>query len=74
MHALPLLLAMACAVALAPALLRALVAGAHTRPNYRRRELPFPLGVLVLAAATLALIPVELVQRFASTGGLVKRR
>ena len=67
MHALPLLLAMACAVALAPALLRALVAGAHTRPNYRLRELPFPLGVLVLAAATLALIPVELVQRFAST-------
>jgi UDP-GlcNAc:undecaprenyl-phosphate/decaprenyl-phosphate GlcNAc-1-phosphate transferase len=66
MHALPLLLAMACAAALAPALLRALVAGAHTKPNYRERRLPYPLGILTLAAAAIALVPVELVQRLAS--------
>jgi UDP-GlcNAc:undecaprenyl-phosphate GlcNAc-1-phosphate transferase len=66
MHALPLLLALACAAALAPALLRALTVGAHTKVNYRGRELPFPLGVLTLAAAVLALAPVELLQRLAS--------
>jgi len=66
MHALPLLLALACAAAIAPAVLRALGAGGHTKANYRGRELPFPLGVLTLAAAVLALIPLELLQRLAS--------
>ena len=66
MHALPLLLALACAAAMAPAVLRALGAGGHTKVNYRGRELPFPLGVLTLAAAVLALIPLELLQRLAS--------
>ena len=66
MHALPLLLALACAAAMAPAVLRALGAGGHTKANYRGRELPFPLGVLTLAAAVLALIPLELLQRLAS--------
>ena len=50
MHALPFLIALASAVILAPALLRALLAGGHHRPNYRDRELPFPFGVLTLAA------------------------
>ena len=68
MHALPLLLALACAAAMAPAVLRALGAGGHTKANYRGRELPFPLGVLTLAAAVLALIPLELLQRLASAG------
>jgi UDP-GlcNAc:undecaprenyl-phosphate GlcNAc-1-phosphate transferase len=66
MHALPLLLALVCAVALAPALLRALAAAANTKVNYRGRELPFPLGILTLAAAALALVPLELLQRLAS--------
>jgi UDP-N-acetylmuramyl pentapeptide phosphotransferase/UDP-N-acetylglucosamine-1-phosphate transferase len=70
MHALPLVLALTCAAAMAPALLRALSAGTHTKANYRGRELPFPLGVLVLAAAAIALVPLELLQRLASAAVL----
>jgi UDP-N-acetylmuramyl pentapeptide phosphotransferase/UDP-N-acetylglucosamine-1-phosphate transferase len=66
MHALPLLFALLCAAALAPALQRALAAAGHTKVNYRGRQLPFPLGVLTLAAAVLALVPLELLQRLAS--------
>jgi UDP-GlcNAc:undecaprenyl-phosphate/decaprenyl-phosphate GlcNAc-1-phosphate transferase len=67
MHPLPSILALVGAVVLAPALQRALSDGGHTRPNYRGRQLPFPFGVLTLAAALLALIPLLLVQRLAST-------
>ena len=65
MHALPFLLAAATAAALAPPLLRALREGGHTRPNYRGRSLPFPLGVLIPAAALLALVPLTLIARLA---------
>jgi UDP-N-acetylmuramyl pentapeptide phosphotransferase/UDP-N-acetylglucosamine-1-phosphate transferase len=67
MHALPLLLALLAAAALAPALVRMLADGGHTRVNYRGRELPCPFGVLALAAGLLAMIPLALVQRLAST-------
>jgi UDP-N-acetylmuramyl pentapeptide phosphotransferase/UDP-N-acetylglucosamine-1-phosphate transferase len=67
MRALPLLLAFLAAAAAAPALLQTLRAGGHMRPNYRRRELPFPFGALVPAAAAIALVPLALVQRLAST-------
>ncbi len=67
MHALPFLLALLSAAVLAPALLRALNEAGHTRPNYRGRALPLPFGVLALAAALLALVPLMLVQRFASS-------
>ena len=67
MHALPFMLAAMCAAILAPALLRALGAGGHTRLNYRDRALPFPFGVLALAAALLALIPLMLLARLASS-------
>jgi UDP-N-acetylmuramyl pentapeptide phosphotransferase/UDP-N-acetylglucosamine-1-phosphate transferase len=67
MHALPFLIALASAAILAPLLLRALSDGDHTRSNYRHRALPFPFGVLALAAALLALIPLTLLQRLAST-------
>ncbi len=67
MHALPFLLAFVCAAVLAPAVLRALCASGHTRLNYRGRALPCPFGVLVLAAALAALVPVMLVQQLAST-------
>jgi len=67
MHALPLFVSLAVAVILAPALLRALSAGGHTRVNYRGRALPFPFGVLALAAALIALIPLTLLARLAST-------
>jgi hypothetical protein len=65
-HALPLLLAFVLALVMAPATLRALAAGPHARPNYRERLLPFPLGVLTLAAAMLALAPLMLLHRLAS--------
>ncbi len=67
MHALPLVLALGSAVLLAPALLRALADGGHTRLNYRQRPLPCPFGVLALAAAVLALIPLALLAKLASS-------
>ena len=67
MHALPFLIALVSAAILAPLLLRALSEADHTRTNYRQRALPFPFGVLTLAAALLALIPLTLLQRLAST-------
>jgi UDP-N-acetylmuramyl pentapeptide phosphotransferase/UDP-N-acetylglucosamine-1-phosphate transferase len=67
MHALPFLIALALAGVLAPALLRALQTEGHTRPNFRERELAFPFGVLVLVAALLALIPLTLLERLASS-------
>ena len=66
MHALPFLVSFAAATVLAPALLRALSDAGRTLPNYRGRELPFPFGVLVLAAASVALIPLTLLERLAS--------
>jgi len=53
------------AVLMAPALLRALIAGEHVRVNYRSRELPFPFGILSVAAALVALIPLALLQELA---------
>jgi len=52
-------------VLLAPGVLRLLRDGGHTRANYRARELPCPLGVLVPAAVAPALIPLALVQQLA---------
>src|SRR5437660_6483175 len=65
MHAVPLALATLIAVALAPALLRAMAAGGQLQGNYRGRRLPFPLGVLIPLAATLALVPLMLIARLA---------
>jgi UDP-GlcNAc:undecaprenyl-phosphate GlcNAc-1-phosphate transferase len=73
MHALAFLLALIAAAILAPALLRSLAEAGHTRPNYRGRALPFPFGVLTLAAAPIALIPLLALQRFASTDVLPAR-
>jgi UDP-N-acetylmuramyl pentapeptide phosphotransferase/UDP-N-acetylglucosamine-1-phosphate transferase len=67
MHALPFMLALAAAAVMAPVLLRALAEGGHTRVNYRGRALPCPFGVLGLAAALIALIPLTLLERLAST-------
>jgi UDP-GlcNAc:undecaprenyl-phosphate GlcNAc-1-phosphate transferase len=68
MHSLPFIAALAIAAILAPAVLRALSAGGHTKANYRDRLLPFPFGVLTLAAALIALIPLALLARLASVG------
>lgn len=67
MHALPFVLSLACAAPLAPALLGLLARAGRLQRNYRGRELPCPLGLLVPLAALLALIPLTLVQRLAST-------
>jgi UDP-N-acetylmuramyl pentapeptide phosphotransferase/UDP-N-acetylglucosamine-1-phosphate transferase len=67
MHALPLVFALAAAALLAPPMLRALGDAGHTRLNYRDRPLPCPFGVLVLAAALLALIPLTLLEQLASS-------
>jgi UDP-GlcNAc:undecaprenyl-phosphate/decaprenyl-phosphate GlcNAc-1-phosphate transferase len=67
MHALPFLLALLSAAILAPAVLRMLAEGSHTRLNYRERPLPFPFGVLIVAAALIALIPLVLLARLASS-------
>jgi len=66
MRALPFLLALVGAAILSPALLRALSEGGHRKANYRGRLLPFPFGLLTLAAALLALIPLALLARLAS--------
>jgi UDP-GlcNAc:undecaprenyl-phosphate GlcNAc-1-phosphate transferase len=66
MHALPFLLALASAAVLAPSLLRTLADGGHVKVNYRGRALPFPFGVLALATALLALIPLMLLAVLAS--------
>ena len=66
MRALPFVLALASAAILAPALLRALSDGGHTNANYRGRLLPCPFGVLTLAAALVALIPLTLLARVGS--------
>jgi hypothetical protein len=63
MHALPLLIALAAAIALAPPTLRLLRDGGHVRENYRGRSLPCPDGVLVLVCAAVTLVPVLLVQQ-----------
>jgi UDP-GlcNAc:undecaprenyl-phosphate GlcNAc-1-phosphate transferase len=67
MRALPFVIALASAALLAAPLLRALGDAGHTRANYRDRALPFPFGVLTLAAALIALIPLTLLARLAST-------
>ena len=67
MHSLPFLVSLPCAALLAPALMRSLSDAGHTRPNYRGRALPHPFGVLVLAAALLALIPLTLVAQLGSS-------
>jgi len=73
MHALAFFFALLAAAILAPALLRALSGGGHTRRNYRGRALPFPFGVLTLAAAAIALIPLLLLAQLASTQVLPAR-
>jgi UDP-N-acetylmuramyl pentapeptide phosphotransferase/UDP-N-acetylglucosamine-1-phosphate transferase len=58
------------ALPLAPALLRRLAETGHVRANYRGRELPCPLGVLPVAAALIAILPLELLQRLGGSSVL----
>jgi UDP-GlcNAc:undecaprenyl-phosphate GlcNAc-1-phosphate transferase len=61
-HALPLVVATVIAAAIAPAVLRGLAAAGHVRMNYREHALPFPFGILSVAAALIALILLALLQ------------
>jgi UDP-GlcNAc:undecaprenyl-phosphate GlcNAc-1-phosphate transferase len=67
MHALPFVIALASAAILAPGVLRMLSSAGHAKANYRQRMLPFPFGVLSLAAPLLALIPLMLLQVLGSS-------
>ncbi len=62
-HALPFALASIAAAVIAPALLRALTEGGHVGVNYRGRSVAFPFGVLSIAGAIVALIPLAVIQR-----------
>jgi UDP-N-acetylmuramyl pentapeptide phosphotransferase/UDP-N-acetylglucosamine-1-phosphate transferase len=59
-----LVLALLAALLLAPAAQRALAEGGFARENYRGRVVAFPFGVVVVAAAFVALVPVALLARF----------
>ena len=65
MHALPLIVSLLTAAALAPAALRALAAGELVHENYRGVRLPYPAGAVIVAAAGLALIPLTLLEHLA---------
>ena len=67
MHALPFLVTLAIAAVVSGPLLEQMRRGGAVRPNYRARELPFPFGVLVLAAAGIALVPLMLVEEIGET-------
>lgn len=61
MHVLPLVISTFAALVIAPSLVRFLSENGHVRRNYRNAQVPCPLGLLVLAAAVVALIPLALV-------------
>lgn len=63
MHALPFVLATLTAALLAPFLLRTLIEGGHVKANYRERSVAFPFGVLSVAGAVVALVPLAVVER-----------
>ena len=60
MRALPLILSTVAALALAAPLLAFLRENGHLRANYRGEAIPCPLGLLIPAAALVALIPLAL--------------
>ena len=66
-QALPLVTAMFAAFLIAPAALRTLAAGPLARENYRGRVLACPLGIVIVAAAVLALAPLAVAQQLATS-------
>jgi UDP-N-acetylmuramyl pentapeptide phosphotransferase/UDP-N-acetylglucosamine-1-phosphate transferase len=66
-HAPPLLIAAAVAVALAPGLLREMRERGHVRENFRGRVLACPFGLLIVVAALIALIALTPLQQLAAT-------
>jgi UDP-GlcNAc:undecaprenyl-phosphate/decaprenyl-phosphate GlcNAc-1-phosphate transferase len=64
-RALPFALALLAAALVTPPALRALAAGGHVRPNWRGRDVPFPAGAIVVAAAVIALVPLAALHELA---------
>lgn len=63
MQALPFVFSLLVAGALTPLVLGRLTDAGATRENYRGRRLPIPIGIVVVPAALIALIPVMLLAR-----------
>ena len=63
MQALPFVFSLLVAGALTPLVLNRLAAAGATRENYRGRRLPIPIGLVIVPAALIALIPVMLLAR-----------
>ena len=63
MQFLPFLFSFVVAVALVPLVRTRLVEAGMTRENYRGASLPVPIGVAIVPAALIALIPVMLIAR-----------
>jgi UDP-N-acetylmuramyl pentapeptide phosphotransferase/UDP-N-acetylglucosamine-1-phosphate transferase len=62
-QALPFVVALAVAIVLAPGARRTLLAGKLVRENYRGHPLAFPFGFVIAASATVALVPLALLER-----------
>jgi UDP-N-acetylmuramyl pentapeptide phosphotransferase/UDP-N-acetylglucosamine-1-phosphate transferase len=69
-EALPFFTAMFAAFLIAPPALRLLAGGSLARENYRGRVLACPLGVVIVAAALCALIPLAVAEQAA--GGVLR--
>ena len=63
MQALPFVFSLLVAAALTPLVLNRLSQAGATRENYRGRKLPVPVGLVIVPAALIALIPVMLLAR-----------
>ncbi len=63
MQALPFVFSLLVAGALTPLVLSRLATAGAVRDNYRGRSLPVPLGLVIVPAALIALIPITLLAR-----------
>ena len=61
MQWLPLVVSFAVAAAVVPTAVRALAQRGHTAENYRGAQVAFPIGIGIVAAALVALLPLALV-------------
>jgi UDP-N-acetylmuramyl pentapeptide phosphotransferase/UDP-N-acetylglucosamine-1-phosphate transferase len=62
-HVLPFVFSLLVAIVLVPLIRRQLVAAGLERENYRGRRLPVPIGIAIVPAALVALIPITLLAR-----------